>query len=222
MRSFRIVAFGDSLTVGYIPFRIATQPYSRFLKRMTEKYLIQVSQEDDIDIQFINHGVNGDLTSGMLLRFRKDVIQIRATHVIVLGGTNDLGWEIPVPEILSNIRQMYEMARTHAIHFIGCTVPSIRGWDEGIPLRQELNQSLQQYYDEMKVPCIDLFMATCDPTTLRLRADYSSDGLHMNAQGYQRLAEAFFQNAIRPLLIQAWDQSSDEPSFRERTNKSTS
>jgi lysophospholipase L1-like esterase len=200
MKVIRMVALGDSLTVGYIPFRIATQPYSRFLRAMTEDYLKQVAKNSVIDVRIINHGVNGDLTSGMLFRFRRDVIQVQATHVIVLGGTNDLGWGFPVQEILSNIQRMYEMARTHAIHPIGCTVPSIRGWDEGIALRRELNRAIQQYCGEMKIPCVDLFTATCDPTTQRLQAEYSSDGLHMNASGYQILAEAIFQNAIQPLL----------------------
>ena len=109
-RTITFVAFGDSLTVGFIPSRIVTQPYSRFLKEITDDFLLHSIRSHTFKTQFINRGLNGDLTSGMLLRFNTDVIALKPNYVIILGGTNDMGWSLPVDEIFSCLKTMYEKA----------------------------------------------------------------------------------------------------------------
>jgi len=200
-RLVTFVAFGDSLTVGFIPSRIATQPYSKFLKNMVDDFLKKLEKASAIKVRFINRGVNGDLTSGMLIRFRKDVIQFNPQYVIILGGANDLGWGFPVEEIFLNLQRMYEMALENKVKPIACTVPSMIGWDEGIPQRVRLNQSITQYCREKGLLFADVFSKTCDPKTKRLRSEYSSDGLHLNTLGYRKIAESIFEEVVKGLLI---------------------
>lgn len=200
-RLITFVAFGDSLTVGFIPSRIATQPYSQFLKDMVDDFLKQLEKDSAIKVRFINRGVNGDLTSGMLVRFRKDVIQLNPQYVIILGGANDLGWGFPVEEIFLNLQRMYEMALENKVKPIACTVPSIIGWDEGIPQRMRLNQSIKQYCSEKGILVADLFSKTCDPETKRLRSEHSSDGLHLNTLGYRKIAESIYEEVVKDLLL---------------------
>ena len=200
VRRITIVALGDSLTVGFIPSRIADQPYSRFLTEMIDAFLWQVNKDHDFKVQIINRGVNGDLTRYMLLRFQRDVLDVKPMYVIVLGGSNDLGWGYSVEDVFLNLKEMYEEARQHAVEPIGCTVPSVLGWDEGIPSRQELNQLVKRFCCEKGILCADLFEGTCDPTTKRLTAKYSSDGLHFNALGYRRMAEIIFKETMRDIL----------------------
>ena len=191
---------GDSLTVGFIPTRLADQPYSRFLTEMIDDYVTRVNPARDFTARIINRGVNGDLTRDMLLRFQRDVIADQPQYVILLGGSNDVGWDFPVDEIFVNLQAMYDDARQHAIEPIGCTVPSVLGWDEGIPPRQALNHAVQRFCREQDVLCADLFGGTCDPATNRLAAAYASDGLHLNAVGYRRLAEILFHDALRAIV----------------------
>lgn len=200
VRRIMIVAMGNSLTVGFIPSRMADQPYSRFLKEKIDDFLKRFNKNHDFEIRILNRGVNGDLTSSMLSRFRQDVIDVKPKYVIILGGSNDLGWGFPVEEVFLNLKEMYEAARHHAVEPIGCTVPSVLGWDEGIPPRQELNQLVKCFCREKGILCADLFEGTCDPTTNRLTAEYASDGLHLNASGYRRMAEILFKEAIRDVL----------------------
>jgi lysophospholipase L1-like esterase len=49
--------------------------------------------------------------------------------------------------------------------------------------------------------CADLFEITQDSETQRLSLDYTSDGLHLNESGYERMAETLFEEAIRELLM---------------------
>ena len=200
-RLITFVTLGDSLTVGFIPSRITTQPYSRFLQELTDDSLKQFEKEKNVKVRFINRGVNGDLTRGMLVRFRKDVLQIHPHYVIILGGTNDLGWGFPVEEIILNLQRMYELALENKVKPIACTVPSIIGWDNGIPPRVGLNHSIKQYCHERSIPLADIFSQTCDLKTKRLRSEYSSDGLHLNTLGYRKMAEAIFKDVVKGLLI---------------------
>jgi acyl-CoA thioesterase-1 len=200
VRRLRIVAMGDSLTVGFIPTRLADQPYSRFLGEMIDAYVTRVNPARDFKVCIINRGVNGDLTRDMLLRFQRDVIAEQPHYVILLGGSNDVGLGFPVNEIFSNLQAMYDDARQHAVEPIGCTVPSVLQWDDGIPPRQDLNQFVKCFCHEQDMLCVDLFRGTCDPATNRLTAAYASDGLHFNAVGYRKMAELIFNEAIRDVL----------------------
>ena len=195
-----IIAFGNSLTTGFIPTRIAHQPYTRFLQQHLEKFC-SLNSLTDLHIQILNRGVNGNLTSDMLLRFRWDVLNAHPTHVIILGGTNDLGWELPGDEIFDNLTKMYTQACEHNITPICCAVPSILGWDAGIPPRIQLNARIQKHCQKKHLRFVDLFTQTCDPLTKRLLGEYTSDGLHFNALGYQKMADIIYYDAIEPLLI---------------------
>ncbi|MCW4041347.1 MAG: GDSL-type esterase/lipase family protein [Candidatus Bathyarchaeota archaeon] len=198
--SLTIITFGDSLTTGFIPTHIAHQPYSRFLQQHLDNFCTQHSLTK-LHIQVLNRGVNGNLTSDMLLRFRWDVLTAQPTYVIILGGTNDIGWGLPVDEIFANLTAMYTQACENNITPICCTVPSILGWDAGIPPRIQLNNHIQRNCHKNRLRCVDLFTQTCDPKTNRLWGEYSSDGLHFNVSGYQKMADVIYDEAIHPLLI---------------------
>lgn len=201
VKIFTFVAFGDSLTVGFIPSSFAkSRPYSLFLKGLVDDFLERSGKKETVEVRIRNKGINGDLTRDMMLRFRQDVINLKPNYMIILGGANDIGWGFSVIEICSNLKRMFEMAIDNEIKPIGCTVPSILSWDEGILPRLKLNRLLKQFCHEKNIICVDLFAKTCETNNKRLKSKYSSDGLHLNESGYMKIAESVFEQSVKDIL----------------------
>ncbi len=193
-RPFKIVTFGDSLTLGFQspssqnPMGAPT-PYGQFLKELLG---------DGVEI--LIRGISGELTGEMVQRFNRDAVSHRPGYVVILGGTNDLGWGAHPAEIMKNLIAMYERARSENIQPVSVTVPSIRGFDPLIPPRQALNNLIMEYSLIARQPFVDLFTATAEPETLRLAETYSNDGLHLTTEGYRLLAKILYREVFKPLL----------------------
>jgi lysophospholipase L1-like esterase len=193
-----IICFGDSLTAGYqspTPDRpqLLETPYGEFLQeRLGVCATVAVS------------GRCGELTGEMVARFRGDVIARKPAGVVILGGTNDLGWQAAPADILRNLLVMYDMALAEHVRPVAVTVPSIRVagdvgegedrlWLEGhIQRRRELNSLIQGACLARRLPCVDLFSATQEGDSGLLARPYSNDGLHLTTAGYRRLAELLY------------------------------
>jgi lysophospholipase L1-like esterase len=197
------MAFGDSLTVGY---QSPTEedrwprpvPYTKFLREKKAKMLAQRGAAG-FKVEFLNKGIVGELTDEMVARFNQDVLGRQPDYVIILGGSNDLGWGHEPEHVASNLAKMYDMALGTGIRPVSCTVPSVLGFDEGVRPRLRLNQLIKRLSAEVNIICVDLFTATADPAG-RLREEYSNDGLHLNASGYEAIAEAIFSDAVSRII----------------------
>lgn len=201
------MALGDSLTVGYQSPTLGDElsrptPYTDFLKERIGK-MPDLDRVGSLRVEFLNRGVVGELTEDMLDRFDRDVVKLEPDFVIILGGSNDLGWEVEPQSVAGNLTEMYREAVRHGIRPIACTVPSILGFDEGIPPRLVLNQLIKKFSAEHGHVCVDLFTATCDSATGRLREECSNDGLHLSARGYKTMAEVIFSEAVRNIVSEA-------------------
>jgi len=204
--SSHIVCFGDSLTAGFQsptadnPHGIET-PYGRFLQELTGP-AVRVSVS----------GICGELTGEMTKRFRLAVLAHQPTHVVILGGTNDLGWNALPEDIMRNLLKMYELAAAAGIEPVPVTVPSIRVGDdlrseEGcrwfaahLDRRHQLNTLILRYAESKRLVAFDLFAATAEPETQQLAARYSNDGLHLTTAGYRLVAERLYQEVFAAAL----------------------
>jgi acyl-CoA thioesterase-1 len=173
-----IVCFGDSLTAGFqsptseSPMGRET-PYGCYLQEW-----LGTSAEVQV------RGVCGELTGEMAMRFRRDVLQQQPSHVVLLGGTNDLGWNAQPAEIMRNLVKMYESARAAEV----APIPVSR--------RTQLNSLIQEYALVKGLPWIDLFTATIESETGQLAAQYSNDGLHLTTEGYRLLAQLLYDQVF--------------------------
>ena len=200
-----VVAFGNSLTAGYqsptsgSPLPKMT-PYTDNLKKMIDTALEKINKLNLLNVIFYNKGVSGELTGDMLRRLDSDVLSVKPSYAIILGGSNDIGWSIETEEIMDNLTQMYEKASSVGIEVIACTIPSIIGPETLIKPRLKLNEMIQDYSFDNEIVCVDLFTSTITAGTNKLDKKYSSDGLHLNTAGYAKMAETFFEQAFSKLL----------------------
>jgi lysophospholipase L1-like esterase len=195
MSKLLIAAFGDSLTVGFQspsmeePWYLET-PYTEFLKE-------KMGSKAD----FVVKGVSGELTEDMLRRFDRDVLALKPDYVIILGGTNDLGWSVELSIIMSNLYYMYKTALDAGIIPVAVTVPSLRGYDPLIAPRVTLNKMIKENAKGLNIPIADYFSASCETPVQRLAIEYSNDGLHLSTKGYQLLAEVIYDEVFSKLSL---------------------
>lgn len=199
----KIVALGDSLTVGVqTEFDIIDSDgctsYPRYLEILAQEHLD--GHQSDLKANVVNKGICGDLTSGMLERFMRDVVVEIADCVVILGGANDIGWNLDPAMIARNLGMMYDAAQSQGIVPVACTVPSILGFDELISPRLRLNSMIRTEAEKRSIAFVDLFAATADPQTNRLLEQYSADGLHLSDKGYRRIGQYIFDIWLRALL----------------------
>jgi lysophospholipase L1-like esterase len=141
--------------------------------------------------QFINRGIGGQTTPQMLLRFKQDVIDIKANTVIILAGINDIAENtgpISLKQTLGNIISMCELANQNNIRVILCSVlPANKfPWEPKIIPTQkviELNKMLLEYANSKSITYVDYYSKMVDDKQGLIPA-YGYDPVHPNQEGY--------------------------------------
>lgn len=197
------VALGDSLTAGYVPYAPMNPmdhvfPYTAYLDNAV---IAEQSRRgwEHVHCTFVNRGVNGDSTKGMLSRFDSEIASLEPDYVIVWAGINDLFLGFPLDEIMGRLQQIYSKAREHGIEPVACTVTSITSESPVMTRIVELNALIRGYCTENHVPVADLFNALSDRSGLLLE-NFSSDGVHLNADGNRRVADTVYSEVVEPIL----------------------
>lgn len=141
---------------------------------------------------FIGRGISGQTTSHMLVRFRRDVVDLHPKYVLILAGTNDIAknnGDITLENTLGNIISMCEIAKANKIIPIICSVlPADRfGWRPGMKPAEDivkLNEMLKEYADSEKIKYIDYYSVLADENG-GLPKQHAEDGVHPNLSCYK-------------------------------------
>ena len=193
-----IVTIGDSITDGTASTTDANNRWPDHLARRLANAGLRMA--------VLNAGIGGNRVlsdgngPGALARFDRDVIaQTGVTHVIVLEGINDIGQggqsaSPSAADLIGAHKQMIERAHSRGIRIYGATLTPFEGanyWTpEGEAKRQALNEWIRtsNAYDAV----FDFDSAVRDPNhPTKTRTEYDpGDHLHLNAAGYQVVANA--------------------------------
>ena len=177
MNQPKLVCLGDSLTEGY-----GIESRHRWSDLLTK----------DLQIEIINKGISGDTTAGMLSRFHYDVIAHQPTHVIIMGGTNDLWQGLTDEQILSNIRTMTRHARFHNFEaIIGIPTPFFydENMQEDFSALEEFAERVATLQYKLKNFCKNDDRQFIDFTKNMLPQLFLGDGLHPNEAGNKVMME---------------------------------
>ena len=154
------------------------------------------------DNNLVCRGISGQTTSHMLVRFRRDVIDLAPKYVVILAGINDIalnnGYR-SLENILGNIQSMCEIARAHKIKPVICSVlPADRiVWRPEVRKPAEIvikmNKMLQAYAKSEKIQYVDYHSVLKDENN-GLSAQYAYDGLHPTLECYKIMEQIILQH----------------------------
>ena len=201
-----IVTLGDSITDGTASTIDTNNRWPDHLARHLAKAGTRMA--------VLNAGIGGNrvLNEGngpsALARFDRDVIaQPGVTHVIVLEGINDIGQgrqnaSPSAADLIGAHKQMIERAHAHGIRIYGATLTPFEGANYWTPVGEAKRQALNEWMRTSKAydAVFDFDAAVRDPNhqTKTLAQYDSGDHLHLNAAGYEAVANVIDLALLRP------------------------
>ena len=159
--------------------------------------------QNRLEIKVINCGIGGDTTGGLLSRFTTDVVQRRPDYVLIMGGTNDLWWDLDVKLIRANIFSMTCQAEYHnIIPLVGIPLPAVikraqlqdfaapeGGYERWLNRLTTLAKSLTTAAELNDIACLDFYHPFCTSSGKIQEKYFLEDGLHPNPAGHKLMAD---------------------------------
>ncbi len=207
----RIVALGNSTThcVGKSGVTEKTAWRTLVARQLPERI--------NEPVNVINAGVNADVTTLVLKRLDRDVIEKKPDWTIVMLGTNDAGYfrppngvadtpRVPLADFEANMRRIVDAIVEAGSGIVLCTsVPmSAHYWLADLPqyaanglnyLVEQYAQAVRDIAGEHKLPLADVYAAFQSHPQ---RDDLIPDGIHPNAKGQRLIADT-----LLPVLTKA-------------------
>lgn len=167
----KVVCLGDSITWGF--------PFGHEASWVT-------MLKDAVDGEFINQGINGNTTTDMVSRFDRAVLRYNPTHVIIMGGINDVICRESYDRIVLNLQMMIERAQAEDIKVIMGTPTAVDEPEMEIRV-ERIRQWIKDYCLKNNIPVIDFAAAFFDGSGNMKTEFLLPDGGHPTRQGYQAL-----------------------------------
>ena len=194
----RFMAFGNSITEGKLgdgSGTIISNNYPEVLRGlMASRYTSQ-------NIEVKNKGLGGEFTPDGAIRLTGELDAVRPQVLLLEEGINDLssGSASSISPMIENLRSMVREAQRRDITVFLATLTPVRigspKGDSAFPLVGTANDRIRGIALTERANLVDLHVAFGGIAGTLIDAD----GLHPNAQGYQRIAETFFDR-IRATL----------------------
>ena len=167
----KVVCLGDSITWGF-PFG----PEYSWVQMLN----------DNFAGEFINQGINGSTTEEMLERFDWAVLRNDPSHLIIMGGINDVIWRESYDRITWNLRTMVEKAQEAGIKVILGTPTAVDDPEMEIRVAR-IRKWIKDYGQNHNLAVIDFAAAFFDSSG-KINSDLLlPDGGHPTQQGYKAI-----------------------------------
>lgn len=187
----KLMCIGDSLTYGFgVPREAAWT------------YLI----EKEMGCEVINRGICGDTTGGMIARAYADLNSLKPSHMMIIGGTNDLIFDVPVEVIMANLSALvFHAISNGAIPILGTPIPVLeQAADYWKPIKNVscLNENIKKLCVEAEKfsACHNINFINLFRHFENADSGYYFDGLHLTDEGNRFLSRLIY-NGIKGLQL---------------------
>lgn len=156
---------------------------------------------DDITIK--NRGISSDVISGVMERLYQ-VVDHSPSKIFLLIGINDVSHNLSVDRLAEEygklVREIREKAPDTRL-YLQSVMPinndfgryrNLKGKESTVV---RLNERIKELASDNGAVYVDLWPALADPSTGKLKKEFTNDGLHLLGKGYKTWADA-----IRPLV----------------------
>ena len=156
---------------------------------------------DDITIK--NRGISSDVISGVMERLYQ-VVDHSPSKIFLLIGINDVSHNLSVDRLAEEygklVREIREKAPDTRL-YLQSVMPinndfgryrNLKGKESTVV---RLNERIKELASDNGAVYVDLWPALADPSTGKLKKEFTNDGLHLLGKGYKAWADA-----IRPLV----------------------
>ena len=186
-----VVAFGDSITQGLRSTNDTNRRWPDVLaRRLTPTSRIAVANVGISGNRVAQGG--GSTNPSALARMDRDVlVQMGATHVILLLGINDISGGLSAQDVIAALQQVVIRARTQQLKiFVGTLTPFANATNAREAIRLAVNDWIRTTPETDGV--VDFDLAIRDPANPRrmLSIYDSGDTLHPNDAGYEAMGNA--------------------------------
>jgi lysophospholipase L1-like esterase len=192
-----IVAMGDSTTAGTPGFASPREAPPDGRGDQTSQYAYWLMKAHP-GWTVVNQGVNGERSDQIRARFGQDVVARHPAVVIIIAGVNDVYQGRPAQQVKDELTAMYHRARESGIRVVaGTIIPYNVATPDQNSAMHDINDWIRAQAKMADLVCVDTRAAVAAADHPDLLAS-SPDGLHPDAAGYRRMADA-----IAPAVEQA-------------------
>lgn len=160
----------------------------------------------DLDLASYNRGIGGDTTQGVIERLNVSIFDIMPSKIVLMIGTNDVNGNVQNEKILSNYRIIFDEIKKNQPTvdvFVMSIIPQNKDIEKaaGIDVTKN-NKTIKYLNSEIKNLCgeygysfLEFYDLLLDEEGY-LDKEYSDDGLHLNAAGFEIWTEV-----LKPYLM---------------------
>lgn len=145
-------------------------------------------------LKVANRGIGGDVSRGLLFRFKEDVLDLKPSAIVICIGTNDLSSHANPADVESNIKDVLAQARQHnaTIPIVLCTIPprDVKDAPTKPGAHADLNARITKLGEGKDAPAIlDLFTPMADKEGKPIPEYFQKDKIHLATPAYEKWAE---------------------------------
>ena len=174
MKIQKLLCLGDSLIEGY-----NIEQSTRWTDLL----------QNQMNVDVVNCGISGDTTTGMLARCERILLEHKPSHLIILGGTNDLWFGLKDEFIISNIHAMSRQARYHGVEsIVGIPTPSFN-LNELNVVHENYSECIRSFQRTLIDHCVEDEKLYINFSLNMKTEHFLEDGVHPNEEGQKLMAE---------------------------------